>query len=206
MITFSEMANLHISDLEIEVEAIKQSFCKTIKDFGPNSYKPFAVLFSDPDKKSFVITARNVSDAQDYYTAISEMLFAYSSTSAQAILFALDASKEISGTTYDVLEIYMASEHFCYIYSYPYTIGSDNEIQWLENMFDTHEIERLDKAYFNTADIQATMEIIEALYLHVHLRNQFFDPPKLKSFFDTNGFEYVDLTQEEKENSSSLSI
>lgn len=205
MITFSQMANEHINDIELEVQAIKHSFAKTLKDFGPNSYKPFAVFFSDPENKSFVVTSRNVTDEQDYYTAISEMLFAYSSTASQAVLFAIDASKEISGQQYDVLEVYMACDHFCYIYSHPYTYNSNNEIEWFENLFNVYEIEKLDKAYDTTSNVYATMEIIEALYLHVHLRSQFFDSTKIKSFFDHNGFEYIDLTKDsEKSNSLSL--
>lgn len=203
MITYTDMANSHIKDIALETQAIRHSFAKTMKDFGPNSYRPFLVLFSDSETKSFIVTSRDVTDEQDYYTAISEMLFAYSSFDSQSLLFTLDASKEINGQQYDVLEIYMACDHFCYIYSYPYSMNPDNDIQWHENLFMESEIEKLDKAYDTSSSITATMEIIEALYLHVHLQSNFFDTNKIKSFFDVNNFEYVDLTKN-SENTNSL--
>jgi len=202
MITYTESANDHINDIAIETEALRQSFAKTIKDFGPNSYKPFAVFFSDPETKSFILTSRPIQDEQDYYTSISEMLFAYSSFESQAILFALDASKEINSELHDVFEIYMACDDYCFIYSYPYSLDSNNEIQWYEDLFKTSEIQKLDQAYDTGSSITATMEIIEALYLHVHLESQFFDPAKIKSFFDFNNFEYVDLTKDSEKNNS----
>lgn len=195
MITYTELANDHINDIAIETEAIRHSFSKTMKDFGPNSYKPFIVLFSSPEDKSFIITSRDVTDEQDYYTAISEMLFSYSSFNSHAILFALDANKEIDGQSYDVLEVYMACDDFCYIYTYPYSMNPDNDVQWHDDLFKTSQIEKLNQAYDTSSNVTATMEIIEALYLHVHLESQFFDAPKIKSFFDVNGFEYVDLNK-----------
>lgn len=205
MITYTESANSHVNDIALETEAIRHSFAKTIKDYGLNSYKPFLVLFSDPETKSFILTSRDVQDEQDYYTAISEMLFAYSSYESQALLFALDANKEINGEHHDVLEIYMACDHFCFVYSYPYSLNTDNNIQWHEHLFMESEIEKLDKAYDTSSSISATMEIIEALYLHVHLESQFFDTSKIKSFFDVNNFEYVDLTKN-TENTNSLTL
>lgn len=202
MITYTEAANRHVNDIALETEAIRHSFAKTMKDYGPNSYKPFAVMFSDPETKSFIVTSRDVNDEQDYYTAISEMLFAYSSFDSQAVLFALDANKEINGEHYDVLEIYLACDHFCYIYTYPYSLNPDNDILWHEHLFKESEIEKLDKAYDTSSSITATMEIIEALYLHVHLQSHFFDVTKIKSFFDINGFEYVDLSKNLEDNNS----
>jgi hypothetical protein len=205
MITYSELADNKINNISIETEAIRHSFSKTIKDFGVNTYKPFLVLFSSPEDKTFVITSREVSHEQDYYTAISEMLFAYSSFSSESMLLAIDVAKEIQGVQHDVLEIYMACDQFCYVYSYPYSIDSNNHVQWNDSLFQTTEIEKLDKAYDTTSNVHATLEIIEALYLHVNLHSQFFDVTKIKSFFDLNGFEYVDLNKE-SENKNSLTL
>ena len=203
MLEFNDVTKSHLKDVELEIEAIKHSFSNTIKQLGPNSYKPFAVFFSDPETKSFVISSRNILDEKDYYTAISEMLFTYSSTDSEALLFALDASKQISGVDRDVLEVYMACDHFCNIYTMPYELTSDNTVVWLENQFSTSEIEKLDQTYDTTSSIEATIEIIEALFLHTHMNNTLFDMTKLKSYFDTNGFEYIDLSKN-SENKISL--
>ena len=196
MLEFNDITKAHLNDIELELEAIKHSFSNTIKEHGPSSYKPFAVFFSDSETKSFVINCRNIVDEKDYYTAISEMLFAYSSTQAQVILFALDANKQIGGIDRDVLEVYMACDHFCNIYSMPYELSSDNTVTWLDHLFSTSEIEKLDQTYDTTSSIAATVEILEALFLHTHMTNVLFDIVKLKSYFDINGFEYIDLSKD----------
>ena len=77
MLIFSDDIKTKITDIELHISAIKHSFATTTEE-TPNSFRPFAVFFSDPETKSLVITSRPVKDESDYYTAISEMLFSYS--------------------------------------------------------------------------------------------------------------------------------
>lgn len=202
MITFSDDAVAHIKDVELESQAIMSSFENTLKQYGSNTYKPFAVFFTDPETKAFVVISRDVENEQDYFTAISEMLFAYSSVSATAVLFSIDVSKQINGEQTDVLEIYLATDHFCYVYSYPYHLDESNNFTWKTEHFNVVQIEDIDKVYSAPENANATMEIIEALYLHVTLRQNYFEFSKLKSFFDYSKFEYIDLTKDLEKNSS----
>ena len=183
-----------ITHMASEIEAIKHTFVSTTEK-EKDSFKPFAVFFSDPDTKSFVITSRPIYDTNDYYTAVSEMLFAYSANDSEAVLFAVDSSKEVDGNTHDLLEIYMACEDYCTIFSFPYTIDSNSTFHWNENLFTTHSMETLEKAYDTSGQFHASLEIFEALYLHTHMRIQHFDISKLKSFYDANNFNYAHLLE-----------
>lgn len=183
-----------ISNINMEIEAIKHTFVSTTEK-QRDSFKPFAVYFSDKDTKSFVITSRPIHDANDYYTAISEMMFAYSSNDSTAMLFALDANKEIDGVTHDLLEIYMACDEFCTVFNLPYYFNDQGKFEWIENSFNTFTFEKLEKAYDTTGQFHATLEIFEALYMHTHMHTQYFDIVKLKSFYDANNFSYAHLLE-----------
>ena len=176
-----------ITNMASEIEAIKHTFVSTTEK-EKDSFKPFAVFFSNPDTKSFVITSRPIYDANDYYTAVSEMLFAYSANDSEVVLFAVDSTKEINGNSHDLLEIYVACDDYCTIFSFPYTVDDNSKFHWNENLFNTHSMETLEKAYDTSGQF-------EALYLHTHMRIQHFDILKLKSFYDANNFNYVHLVE-----------
>ena len=192
-----------ITDIELECNAILHSFESTLKEQGPNSYRPFSVFFKDADTKSFVIISRPVNDEKDYYTAISEMLFTYSTIESEALLLAIDTTKNIDNHEHDVLDIFMACEEYCYVYSYPYILDDNNNFTWLTEKFSVYQIDSLEKHNNqNYENITSTIQIMEALFLHVYLKNSFFDLFKLKSFFDYNKFEYLDLTTNQTEQTS----
>lgn len=192
MFTYSDDVINHFKNIELELNAIKHSF-KNTTEKALNSFKPFAVLFEDPEHRPFAITSRPVSNEHDYYTAISEMLFAYSAIEANGVLLAIDATKNTDSTHYDLLEVYAACDHFCTIFSMPYSV-TDNSLVWHEDKFNAYTIEKLEKAYDTNGQLHATLEIYEALYLHTHLSAPVFEISKLKSFYDRNNFEYVSLT------------
>lgn len=203
MLIYSDEIKDKISNIELEISAIKHSFALTT-EATPNSFRPFAIFFSDPETKSLVITSRSVEDEADYYTAISEMLFAYSTLDSTSIIFAIDAMKTIDTVNYDLLEIYVASEENCTIYSMPYLIDENQKFVWLEDKFTTHSIESLEQAYDSTKNLYATLEVFEALYLHTHMTLKPFDYSKIKSFFESNNFEFVSFV--EKEITENLSV
>lgn len=196
MLIFSDNEKSYVNDIEIEINAIRHSFVSTVEE-SPNSFKPFAVFFASPSEKTMIITSRPVINSDDYFTAISEMLFGYSSTESTALLLAIDATKEIDNVSYDILEIYMACDNFCTIYSMPYKITEQNKLVWIEDKFNTYTIDKLEKAYDTSGNLHATMEIFEALYLHTHLNLQVFNILQIKTFFDVNKFEYVLLKNNE---------
>jgi hypothetical protein len=195
MLEIPQEINDKISDINMEIEAIKHTFVSTTQQ-QRDSFKPFLVLFSDKDTKSFIITSRPIHDVNDYYTAISEMMFAYSANESTAMLFALDASKEINGVTQDLLEIYMACDEYCTVFSMPYTFNANNNFEWIEDSFEVFTLDRLEKAYDTSGHLHATLEIFEVLYLHTHMDVQYFDIVKLKSFFDANNFNYAHLKED----------
>jgi hypothetical protein len=204
MLEIPDNINNLITDMSSEIEAIKHTFVSTTEK-QKDSFKPFAVFFSDPDTKSFVITSRPIHDANDYYTAISEMLFAYSSNESEAVLFAVDSNKVIDDHSHDLLEVYMACDDYCTLFTFPYTLDDNGKFHWNENLFNTHTMETLEKAYDTSGQFHASLEIFEALYLHTHMRIQHFDIVKLKSFYDANNFNYAHLKEQSLEvNSLSL--
>lgn len=190
MIEYLEKEKVLITNLELELAAIKHSFKATNEELL-NSYKPFAVFFKDAETKSFVLNSRPVIDANDYYTAISEMLFAHSSLHASALLLAIDSKKIVNSVETDMLEIYMASVDFCSVFVFPYEIDSSGILHWNEQTATSTSIDSLDKAFNNASSLNATLEIIEALYLHVKMEDQHFDFPKLKSFYERNNFQFA---------------
>jgi hypothetical protein len=203
MLTYSEEVISKITDIELECNAILHSFESTLKQHGPNSYKPFSVYFKNPDKKSFVVISRSVEDEQDYYTAISEMMFSFSAFESQSMLLAIDTYKNVDGQQNDVLEIYMACQDFCNIYSYPYSLDENNNFSWLDGKFSVYQVDSMKRQTpEDLSDVASTIQIMEALFLHVFLDKPIFDQYKLKSFFDHNNFEYIDLINDESESNS----
>jgi hypothetical protein len=190
MLEITEHLSAHIANIDVEIQAIKHSFTSAVES-QRDSYKPFAVFFTDAETKSFVITTRPIVDSADFYTAISEMLFAFSATESQSMLFAIDVNKEIESQSFDVLEIYMACEDSCTVMSMPYKFNSSNKLEWIEDKANTFTLDRLEKAYDTSGHLHATLEIFEMLYLHTHMRKSFFGFSKLKDYFDDKGFEFV---------------
>ena len=201
MLEYQEELKQKISNIEVEIEAIKHSFQST-NEVQRDSFKPFAIFFSSPDKKELAITSRPVADVNDYYTAISEMMFAYSSTSSQSVLFAIDANKDIDGVPQDLLEIYMACDDFCTVFTFPYFFTEDNKFQWNTDLSNIYTLEKLEKAYDTNGHFHATLEIFELLYLHTHIEEEYFDILKIKSFFDLNNFTYIHLNESDLTKSS----
>lgn len=190
MIEYLEKEKLMIQDLDLELSAIKHSFKSTTESL-PNSYKPFALFFTSPETKAFIINSRPVVDANDYYTAISEMLFAYSSLSATAMILAIDSKKMINNVEVDLLEIYAACDDFCSVFLFPYNIDSNGVLHWDDEAATNTSIDTLDKAFNTASSLNATLEIIEALYLHVNMPDQHFEFQKLKTFYERTNFEFV---------------
>lgn len=182
-----------ITNIGTELEAIKHTFVSTTEK-QRDSFKPFLVLFTDKDTKAFVTTSRPVSDAQDYYTALSEMMFSYSAIESEALLFAIDANKIIDGEQQDLLEIYMACDEYCTVFTLPYYFTEDNKFKWNDSAANVYTLEKLEKAYDTSGQFHATLEIFELLYMHTHMKIQYFDIVKIKSFFDATGFSYVHLS------------
>lgn len=203
MLIFNDEIRSYVKDIDIEISAIQHSFSRTVEEI-PNSYKPFAIFYGSPEDKLIAVECRNVVDEVDYYTAISEMLFAYTSLDATIVLLAIDATKQIQGVPHDLLEIYVACEDFCVIYSMPYRKDKDNKIIWLEDKYNTFNIEKLEKAYDTNGDLNATIEIIEALFLHTHLNVKLFDAPRMSSFLRASDYSFHVFTEQITKETTSL--
>lgn len=203
MLVFSDEVKSHIEDIELELSAIQHSFARTV-EAQPNSYKPFAIFFSDSQTKTIALASRDVKDETDYFTAISEMLFAFTSLEAEAVMLAIDATKNADTQPQDLLEVYVACNHFCVVYNMPYNKSEDNKIIWLEDKFATYTIDKLEKVYDTSGDLHATLEIIEALYLHTHLNAKLFDQTRMLSFLKSNNYEYHFFAPEETKEQTSL--
>lgn len=201
MFDYNEETLNQFKEIDLEISAIKHTFENTTKQ-KPNSFSPFAIFFSSPEEKSFVITSRSVTSESDYYTAISEMLFAYSSLHSTGVILAVDVSKQLEDTSQDLLEIYAACDDFCTIFSMPYYINDSSEVVWHENKFNSYSIEKLEKMYDTSGQLHATLEIYEALYLHTHLSNPVFEFSKLKLFYEHADFNFVSMKQNNTEKSS----
>jgi hypothetical protein len=194
MFTYSQEIIAHFKDIELEISSIQHTFENTIKE-KLNSFSPFALFFSSEEEKSFIITSRPITNELDYYTAISEMLFAYSSLDSTGVILAIDASKETDSGPQDLLEIYAACDHFCTIFSMPYHIDESSQFIWHENEFNSYSIEKLEKMYDTSGQLHATLEIYESLYLHTRLTVPVFEFSKLELFYKHNNFNYISLKE-----------
>lgn len=203
MLIFNDEIKSRIANIELEISAIQHTFTKTVEEI-PNSFKPFAVFFVDAEQKLMASACRDVVDEPDYYTAISEMLFAYTSFDASAVMLAIDATKEIQGHQQDLLEVYVACDEFCVVFSMPYSRSQDNKIIWLEDKYNSYTIEKLERAYDTSGNLYATIEIIEALYLHTHLNVKLFDGPRMASFLRTNDYEFHVFDEDKTKEQTSL--
>lgn len=195
MLNYNEETISRFKEIDLEISAIRHTFKNTTEQ-KPNSFAPFAVFFSSPEEKSFVITSRPVKDETDYYIAISEMLFAYSSLDSTGVILAIDATKNLdSGNPQDLLEIYAACDDFCTIFSMPYHLNENSELIWNESQFNSYSIEKLEKMYDTSGQLHATLEIYEALYLHTHLTTPVFEFSKLNLFYEHSKFNFVSMKE-----------
>lgn len=190
MLTYKQNLIDTIQDIQIEVEAIRHTFVSTIEQ-EKTSFRPLAVVFTTEENKSLVIVSRPVVDQADYFSAISEMLFAYSSLSAHAIMLAVDAKKVVDDKEIDLLEIYVCCSDFCEVFALPYQINDDKVI-WLEDQFNIYTLQNIEKSYDTNGQFHATIDIFEALSLHVHLHKVIFDYTKIRSYYLDNNFELSD--------------
>lgn len=201
MFTYSDEITSHFKDIQLEISSIQHTFQNVTKE-KLNSFSPFAVFFSSSEEKSFIVTSRPVINELDYYTAISEMLFAYSALDSTGVILAIDASKQTDLGSQDLLEIYAACDHFCTIFSMPYHIDESSEFIWHESEFNSFSIEKLEKMYDTSGQLHATLEIYESLYLHTHLTVPVFEFSKLKLFYEHNNFNFVSLQESKTDNLS----
>ena len=116
------------------------------------------------------------------------MLFAYSAIEAHAVLLAIEISKTINEIKYDVLEVYMGFDDYCVIYTMPYTL-ENNSVVWNDMLSDSFTIEKMEKAFDTSSNMESSIQIIESLYLHSHQDRSSFQLYQLISFFNSAGFE-----------------
>lgn len=197
MIDLALIPNYMIQDPSKEVGAIKYSFENIKKSEG--YYKPFMVLFQNSEEKDIAISSRPVANEQDYFTAISEMLFLYSSLGSSAVILALDISKLINNQEQDCLEIFIASDEACFVYHMPY-IQDGQEINWIQDQFKTFTVDNMEDIYKSNSTIEMSLNVLEMIYLHTHLKVVPFEPSKVIHYLSMNSFSYAALSQKMKLN------
>jgi hypothetical protein len=94
-----------VSEPEMEVFYIIETFRKTFISLGPNSWSPFFVFFQDPFNKTAICQSAVVGSFDEMLSAISEISHLSSSLSSYSNILALDFSSE-------PLEIYYNNDFY----------------------------------------------------------------------------------------------
>lgn len=160
--------------------------------------KPFFIPIDHDDKKPFVSFIRdwNVDNHLDYFAAISEMLFAFSSFNSKAFLLAVhpesnpffNANNQFDFAKNDNLVIFVISSDIAIAVEMTYTIDSNSQkIVWSDEFTCTEIV-----------DIQDP--IVECLYMYSHIDTPPFTYKEVLNFLSNHNTNLMIADDEAKIN------
>jgi hypothetical protein len=190
-----EVTNI-IPDFKSEIIAIQTSFQTLITT--KKTAKPFYIPFDIDDKKPFVSFIRDwdVNNHLDYYSAINEMLFTYSSINAKVFLLAVhpesnpffNVNNSFDFSEKDNLIVFVISSEIALAIEMKYTHDiSSNTIVWSDE-FTCNEI----------VDIKDP--IVESFYTYSHIDEPTFAYKEILNYLSHNNTHLMIVDQEAKVN------
>jgi len=185
---FNQKTSPLISDAWAEVEKSTKFFSTYIKQNGLNSFLTTVVVFNNNKEFVGVVTSRPVTDKEDLYRALCEILFFPVAIRSQLFIVITDIVTRDPNTgekKSDALSISFISPNFCLIYSLPYAISANNGVEYdYENSYFVSVVKST-----RSNQVSTSSDMIELFYVFSHVDN--FGPftyDEVLAYFDDNNF------------------
>lgn len=193
---FNENTSAIIPDAWSEVQKAATFFSRYIKDNGSNSFATTVVVFNKNKDLVGVVTSRPVIDKEDLYRALSEMLFFPLSIRSELFIVITDIVTRDPNTgekTSDAINISFVSPDYCLVYSLPYIITADKDVEYnYEKSFFVSVVKTTKASQMSTS-----ADMIELFYIFSHVDN--FGPftyDEVLAYFNDNDFTYEIVNKE----------
>lgn len=193
---FNQSTSALMPDAWAEVQKATKFFAQYIKENGSNSFATTIVVFNKQKDLVGIVTSRPVTDKEDLYRALSEMLFFPVSIRSDLFIVITDTNIRDPHTgekTSDAVNISFVSPDFCLIYSLPYTLSANQDVEFnYDKSFFVSVVKSAKQSQMSTSG-----DMIELFYIFSHVDN--FGPftyDEVLAYFDDNNFIYEIINKE----------
>lgn len=202
---FNQKTEQILPDCWSQIQKVTSFFTNIIKSSGPDTFAPTSVVFNANKEIVGVFTSRPFDGRDDLYQAMSELLFFPLSIGSELFIVITDSNvKNESGEKlYDAVNVTFVSPDFCYIYTIPYTINDQNDVQFDYEKSNMSSVAKDD----STEPITSTGDMIELFFIFSHVDNRGpFTVDEVLSFYDANDFAYEIINRDNMRAHSHMSL
>jgi hypothetical protein len=186
---FNEKTEDILPDAWSQVQKTASFFSNIIKASGPDTFAPTSIVFNINKQIVGVFTSRPFDGKEDLYQALSELLFFPITIGSELFIVVTDSNvKNDSGEKlYDAMNMAFVSPDFCYIYTIPYTVNEQNEVNF---DYESSHMTSVAKDDPNDA-ITSAGDMVELFFIFSHVDNRGpFTIDEVLSYYDDNNFAY----------------
>lgn len=187
---FNEITQEILPDAWSEVKKSLSFFTNFIKANGPDTFAPTVVVFNGSKNIVGVFTVRPFDGKEDLYQALSELLYLPVAIKSSLYIVVTDTNVRDLKTgdkISDALNISFVSPDFCYLYTLPYSVDSDNEVDY--DYEQSHLLQVIKEE--NSDTLNTSGDMVELFFIFSHVDNTGpFTVDELLSYYDQNDFPY----------------
>lgn len=189
---FNKKTDFICKDAFGEYQKFAKFFEANLAANGKDSFAPTMAVFSLPERLVGLVTCRSANDKEDLYKALAEMMYFPLSISSSLFIIAQDAQITLAptdesseGEPSDGLVISYVTPQNCLIYTCPYTIDDNMNVNWnLSQSYVTNIASDL-------ANENIVGEMLELYYVFSHANTTGpFSTNEILRYFDNAGFHY----------------
>lgn len=178
---YQEILNTIIPNFANEIVAFQTTFGKQM-DQGIN-IKPMLVAFDTNNRKHIVSFIRDYdeSNQDDFYAAVSELLFIIPALRAKAFILVIDRNSNKYFDTEKVYPFSYSNSVVAFVVNDEIAIATEieynyvnNKVQWTDNL-----------TYFQIVDIKDIF--VEMMFVYSHVDEPPFSYPEMLEFLSKNG-------------------
>ena len=178
---YQEILNTIIPNFANEIVAFQTTFGKQM-DQGIN-IKPMLIAFDTNNRKHIVSFIRDYdeSNQDDFYAAVSELLFIVPALRAKAFILVIDRNSNKYFDTEKVYPFSYSNSVVAFVVNDEIAIATEieynyvnNKVQWTDNL-----------TYFQIVDIKDIF--VEMMFVYSHVDEPPFSYPEMLEFLSKNG-------------------
>lgn len=178
-----------------EFEKFAEHFSKTIKIAGPDTFHTTLSVFNSSKEFVGVLTCRDTEDKDDLYLAMAEMLHFPMAISSSIFIVANDVrirsvdknTKQLDPNSepQDALAVTYVTSEYCVVYTCPYLIDSDNNVEFL------HSESTISQVATDSDTLSTTGDMIELFFVYSHTNSVGpFSPEEILNYLTSQGYTY----------------
>lgn len=189
---FAEKSKLISDDLTEHLKTSLSYFTDYVNKVGLNSFLPSIAVFNKLKDLVGIVVSRNVTDKDDLYVSLSEMLFF--PVSVESELFILMQDARITMKSKDTNEDFQSDAYIvtfvtpdaCLVYTSPYSVEENQQIKFhMEKTYFQYIHEKENKSL----SVQGDLYTLLYAYSHNSTSGP-FEPYEVLGYLKTKGFDY----------------